>query len=622
MPEYLNILVTIFIVLGVIIGLYFFFKSRDYKSDRQEEEDPQRFTIPALIEYVKECINDITRTNLYELGLNEVEFKKQANKRAELKKALKTCMHGSIEDKQFVKAFIFDILLAYIPSERLNSIIPFNNAYLLSTRDKFGILLHMYKKEHGLDALTYLIESNHFDALKQGENEEWFYTITREEIDGLYEKESFVLTREDRIEVIAQMVYERYKGLGVIDEIRDMNIDGVSAGVSGITHDFIADFHVPFSDEKTKPIERNYDSVWIFYKGKSLKLDFLGFDNERELRRVCQVIYRYNRGGQLSENTGYRVNEMKDGSRILVVRPPFSESWAFFVRKFHIKNVTLESLIKDPQAELPISLIKYLAKGGMITAVTGQQGSGKTTLLMAMIGHIYASLTLRIQEMAFELNLRSLYPHRNILSFKETETISGQQGLDIQKKTDGSVNILGEVATDPVAAWMIQMAQVASLFTLFSHHAKTTRDLIYSLRNSLLKCEMFNNEKIAEQQVVSVLDFDIHLARNYQGKRYIERITEIVETPEIPYPDDFMKKETLEQKAACFMETASEYYKRVTDRKTFETRNIIEFREDRYVAVNPISRERIQKMKEAMTEEDCCAFDSYLNNFFSNQVIL
>ena len=42
-----------------------------------------------------------------------------------------------------------------------------------------------------------------------------------------------------------------------------------------------------------------------------------------------------------------------------------------------------------------------------------------------------------------------------------------------KKKTDGSVNIIGEVATDPVASWMIQAAQVASKFTLFTHHAKT-----------------------------------------------------------------------------------------------------------------------------------------------------
>ena len=64
---------------------------------------------------------------------------------------------------------------------------------------------------------------------------------------------------------------------------------------------------------------------------------------------------------------------------------------------------------------------------------------------------------------------------------------------------------------------MVQMSQVASLFTLFTHHAKTTRDLVYSLRNSLLKCEMFTNEKIAEQQVVSALDYDIHLARDFIG---------------------------------------------------------------------------------------------------------
>ena len=69
----------------------------------------------------------------------------------------------------------------------------------------------------------------------------------------------------------------------------------------------------------------------------------------------------------------------------------------------------------------------------MITAITGQQGGGKTTLLMAMVRHIYSTLTIRAQEMAFELHLRKLYPERNILTFCETDSISGQEGLDIQK---------------------------------------------------------------------------------------------------------------------------------------------------------------------------------------------
>ncbi len=73
-------------------------------------------------------------------------------------------------------------------------------------------------------------------------------------------------------------------------------------------------------------------------------------------------------------------------------------------------------------------------RGARITAITGSQGSGKTTLLMSLVQHIYPTMTLRVQEMAFELHLRKLYPYRNILTFKETETVSGQAGLDLQKR--------------------------------------------------------------------------------------------------------------------------------------------------------------------------------------------
>lgn len=614
----MNVILIISILAGLGIVIYVFLAHRQYNTGNSDNNDARHYTVGSLVEHVKNTINEITRTNLFELGLSEIEFKKQANKRAELKKALKRCMHGSIEDKQFVKDFIYDILLSYLPDDALDDVIPFSNHWLLSTKHKFAIILHMLKKEHGYDALSYLIDTYDLDRLKKNSSGESAYFITKEEIDDIYDKMGFILSREDKLEIITQAVYERYKGLGVVDEIRDMNIDGVSAGVSGVPQDYMPS-SLNVSDSSSY-MPKNYDCVWIFYKGKSIKLDFLGFDSEKQLRGVCQVIYRYNRGGQLSEANGYRVNEMKDGSRVLVVRPPFSESWAFFVRKFHIKNVTLEGLITDENCEIPINLIKYIVKGGMITAVTGQQGSGKTTLLMAMVGHIYASLTLRIQEMAFELNLRKLYPDRNILTFRETDTISGQEGLDIQKKTDGSVNILGEVATDAVAAWMVQMAQVASLFTLFTHHAKTTKDLVYSLRNSLLKCEMFNNEKIAEQQVASVLDFDIHLNRDYQGKRYIERITEIIETPETPYPESYKHEQGAEEASIKFMDTQTEYFRRMTDRKTFETRNIIEFRDNKYVVVNPISPGRIREMKSRMTPEDSLAFDSFLKEYFGMEV--
>ena len=80
---------------------------------------------------------------------------------------------------------------------------------------------------------------------------------------------------------------------------------------------------------------------------------------------------------------------MKDGSRVVVVRPSFSETWAFFVRKFDVKRATLEQLITIPGKEDAISLLKFLVKGARIIALTGEQGSGKTTMLMGMIENIY-----------------------------------------------------------------------------------------------------------------------------------------------------------------------------------------------------------------------------------------
>ena len=268
-----------------------------------------------------------------------------------------------------------------------------------------------------------------------------------------------------------------------IDEIRDMHIDGVSGGVSGIPSTFHEEIDLSVSVSIVSSLPASYDSIWIFFKGKTIHLSFLSFGSESELIRVCKNIYRYNYPGQLSESNGYKVNEMKDGSRVVVVRPPFSESWAFFVRKFDsIEKAEPEELITDTGREIPIEFIKWLIKVFRITAITVSQGTGKTTLLMAIIKFISPAFTLRIQEMAFELHLRRIYPNRNILTFRETTTISGQEGLDLQKKTDGTVNILGEVATAPVSAWMLQMAQLQACLPVYPP-CITTDNLVKALRN-------------------------------------------------------------------------------------------------------------------------------------------
>lgn len=571
--------------------------------------EAHQYSFEGIYDYVKASVQERTRTNLEGMGLSKEAYQRELYKRSELITSLRRCVFGSTKDKQFVKDVIYDILAnSFLDEDKIDAIIPFGSPSRMSTTDRFDILLYYYKKQHGSQALNQLINKYQLDSAK-GQEQTLRYEIDEDDINQIFAQEGILLNYPDKLSILTQRVYQRYKGFSVIDELRDMQIDGISGGVSGLV-DNTENLETLMSQFKKVPY--NYDSIWLFYQGKSIHLSFLSFGSINELRRVCQNIYRYNNSGMLSQSKGFKVNDMIDGSRVVVVRPDFSESWAFFIRKFNLSHTKLEKLIADDNAQLPIEMIKYLAKGGRITAITGSQGSGKTTLLMAMVEAIYGTLTLRIQEMAFELHLRKLYPTRNILSFKETQHISGQAGLDVQKKTDGSVNILGEVATDEVAAWMIQMAQVASLFTIFTHHAKTTRDLVLSLRNSLLKCDVFRNEEIAEEQVVNVVNFDIHLNRDFNGKRYVERITEIIPIEQVDdYPTAFSDKSGDDMQQA-FMHTMTHYFRRMTDKNKYQTRDILRFDGTRYQTFAPISNVQIMAMSAQMLPSDAAAFKAFI----------
>jgi len=397
-------------------------------------------------------------------------------------------------------------------------------------------------------------------------------------------------------------------------------------GVSGLPESFLSQVAQTDGDYLDQVLEnkvpRACDSIWIFFQGKSIRLAFLSFGTESELKRVCQNIYKYNNPGQLSDTNGYKINEMKDGSRVVVVRPSFSETWAFFVRKFDVKRATLEQLIPDPGKEQAIDLLKFLVKGARIVSLTGEQGCGKTTMLMGMIENIYETMNIRVQETAFELHLRKIYPTRNILTFRETETISGQEGLDVQKKTDGSVNIIGEVATDPVASWMIQAAQVASKFTLFTHHAKTFPNLVTALRNSMLRTGVFTDERTAEEQVIQVLNFDIHLVKDFRGRRYIERVTECIPLEDKnEYNFDHRKEKTLEAKFDKFFDNATHYFTKVTDRQLYKYVNIMEYIDGEYVLTNKISNKNIKEMRANMDETDVEAFDKFIQENWGTNII-
>ena len=380
-----NILL-ILVVLGIaVFAVYYVLK----KKKTEEVENPitvddKTYTLDVMKAFIKRRLDEITKVNLYDIGLSEEELKRRKNKKYELKKALKGCTYGDVNDKKYVKELIYDLLAQEygVDETNISKAIPFDVPSLLTAQDKFDILIYVFKKEFGYEALSEMIKKYNLDVLKYIEGEaKPSYVITEQEINDIYEKENITLSFSDKLSVVVQRIYQHYKGYSSIDEIRDMNIDGVSGGVSGLPESFLSQVAQTDGDYLTQIAEhkvpRACDSIWIMFRGKSIRLAFLSFGTESELKRVCQNIYKYNNPGQLSDTNGYKINEMKDGSRVVVVRPSMSETWAFFVRKFDVQRAALEQIVHGPGKEEAIDLLKYLVKGARIISLTGEQGCRK-----------------------------------------------------------------------------------------------------------------------------------------------------------------------------------------------------------------------------------------------------
>ena len=594
----LGLTILAIVALGVFLVVLFIRR----KHERAELKQKEKLTLDRLLDMVKYQLVELVKEDNF-FGKSDEEWEALYKRKKRIQNAMRECVHGIDADKIIVKDLIKQIVQGILPDEEaICEVVDFTNQYI-EPHVKFEILMHFLKKTHGKNAMPYLIQKYHLDDVRYiiENGQVPSYAVTTEMFEDLYQKElgfDFEIPYTDMLDIVSTLLYERYKGFGVIDTLRDQNIDGYNIGTSGSILSNVIN--------RDRKIARAPRSVWIYYRGRYIHLRFLTFGSEEEIRRVVQLHVRYGNPGPLTEKRGYLVNTMFDKSRVLAIRPPASEYWAMFVRKFSLSDASLEFLInpvkkdrdgntvkkinedgteeivhKYTNAEVPLRLIKYLMLGQVTTAFTGRQGSGKTTMMAAAIQPVDARLTIRILEMAPELYLRELYPQRNILSVQETQYVTAAELQDALKKSDAALSIVGEVATDIIAARMIQMGQVASVFTIFSHHANRAQDLVFALRNSLMNAGNFNNEKTAETQVLDVVKVDVHLDYDVEGNRYIERITEIIKLDEgTPYPeyDPANAQESMDRITA-------EYYRRQTDRLSFTTKQILHFNHDTFTYI-------------------------------------
>ena len=114
----------------------------------------------------------------------------------------------------------------------------------------------------------------------------------------------------------------------------------------------------------------------------------------------------------------------------------------------------------------------------------------------------------------------------------------------------------------------------------------------------------------AEKQVTDVVKCDIHLDYTPDGRRYIDRISEITQLDEgIPYPD-YNENDPVNSMNLI----TKEYYQRKTDRVGFTTRVILKYDlpTNTYHTVDRFSEYLENRLKNNLVVELRPAFDEFM----------
>lgn len=398
-------LVLIAVIFGVlaVIGYRYVKSLSDIRDDDFFSDD---YTdIMTIKNKISREFAGMLKENFREKNMSREEYEQKQRSKAILRKSLKEAAFGNLKAKKNIKLYIKNMLLdpdmnLGINEATINEVIPFGKAEDLKNQDKFEILLYvaynLMQDERGKpyrqDGFIKVIKDNGvLDPVMV--NGEWMYDFTREKLDAVYRAvmQGYDLTFNDKLEILSQRIFEIYKGFGAVDALFDTGIDEVDAGLSGIPKD---GYDISNS---AKNLTYTYQSIWLMVGGVKLRMSCLSFGSQEELVRVVNNIYKYGANKVLSKKSGYVVSTMKNGSRIVVMRPPFANTYAFLARKFDsTPSIAPQDLIVGNNAVIPLTLLKWLIKGQRNIGITGAQGTGKSTMLKSLIRFIDPSLSLRV----------------------------------------------------------------------------------------------------------------------------------------------------------------------------------------------------------------------------------
>ena len=348
------------------------------------------------------------------------------------------------------------------------------------------------------------LKKNLTDTQGDPEKEKALRLKTQSVITGLIDREGQGLGREERSQVIKEVLDEAL-GLGPLE-------------------DLLVDPSV------TEIMVNGPNKIYVEKDGK-ITISGMKFTSAFHLRKVIERIVAP-LGRQINESSPFVDARLQDGSRVnAVIEPLALDGAALTIRKFRKTPVNPETYSKEWNACSPqmMDFLRICVANGLNIIISGGTGSGKTTLLNTLSGFIPSTDRIVTIEDAAELQLKQDHVVRLETRPKNME---GTGEVTIRDLVKNSLRmrpdriVVGE-CRDGAALDMLAAMSTGHEGSMTTVHANNPKEAVGRLVNlCLMSGEDLPSRAILEQ-IASAVNLIVQISRLSDGSRKIVSVSEV-----------------------------------------------------------------------------------------------
>lgn len=279
----------------------------------------------------------------------------------------------------------------------------------------------------------------------------------------------------------------------------------------------------------TDILVNRFDAVYVERFGRLEKTDIQFRDDDHLLRIIQRIATRV--GRRIDRASPMVDARLPDGSRVNATMPPVTlDGPTLSIRRFGRRRLRRDELQRLGMFTEPMSLfMQMVVRERKNVLISGGTGSGKSTFLGALAESIPERERIITIEDAAELILDQ---EHTIRMETRPPNLENQGRIAARDLVINSLRmrpdriIVGEVR-GPEALDMLQALNTGHDGGMTTVHANSPRDALSRLETMVLMAGLELPSRAIREQIVSALDFIVHIRRFDDGTRRVERIAEV-----------------------------------------------------------------------------------------------